>query len=103
MLKNYRDTYAVLISGLHRVLLGALVVGCSGTVFASATRHDFDQCDKLAVAYLKSCLAGNEDNCWQRSKTSYQSCRSKVTKKYSDIRRQSSINKVLETEASKTK
>ncbi|GEM_PF-2008999 len=103
MLKNCQCSYTVLTSVIHRVLISALVVGCSGTLFASATGHDFDQCDKLAVAYLKSCLAGNEDNCWQRSKTSYQFCRSKVTKRYSDIKRQSAINKALETEAAKTK
>lgn len=103
MLKSCRCIYAVLKFGLHRALLTALVVCCSGTLLASATRHDFEQCDKLAVAYLKSCLAENEDNCWQRSKSSYQSCRSKVTRKYADIRRQSAINKTLEIEAAKIK
>ena len=49
-------------------------------VNASPTSNEFISCKKLAVATLEYCLKDDDNNCWTKSKTSYNLCRKDVIK-----------------------
>mgnify|MGYP005993056137 CR=1 FL=1 len=71
---------------MKKTLLISLTFLLCGVLMASPTSYDYEKCNKLAVAHLKQCLAGNEGDCWKQSKLSYQACRNHVAKSYTDIK-----------------
>ncbi|WP_068547741.1 hypothetical protein [Thalassotalea crassostreae] len=50
----------------------------SSFTMASPTENEFIPCKKIAVAMLESCLQHDDGNCWVKSETAHNSCRTKV-------------------------
>jgi len=74
------------------------------TALASATSADFIPCQKVAVKELKYCLKNEAmnsgisgtDNCWLKSKQSYDACVGKVKKGYDVKLQQRKKQKITE-------
>ncbi|MEO9946559.1 MAG: hypothetical protein ABJH28_13990 [Paraglaciecola sp.] len=61
------------------VLAGGMFVGA---ISASPTSNEFIPCKKLAVAKLEYCLNGDNNDCWAKSKGSYESCHKAIIEKH---------------------
>lgn len=55
--------------------------------FASPTSYDFEECEKLGVAFLKDCFKRNPHKdykaCWENSKSFHAHCYRNIFKEYS--------------------
>ncbi|MFT2090620.1 hypothetical protein [Paraglaciecola sp. 2405UD69-4] len=69
---------------ISKIKLLALSLGMFlGQVSASPTSNEFVPCKKLAVAKLKYCLNDDNENCWAKSKASYEACYKNVLASHS--------------------
>ena len=68
----------MIVSNIKVVLIVIVGFFFNTPINASPTSNEFIPCKKLAVTMLKYCLKDNDNNCWTKSKTSYDSCRKDV-------------------------
>ena len=75
-------SWRIIVSNIKVVLFVIVGLLYGTSIQASPTSNEFVPCKKLAVARLNHCLKEDDNNCWSKSKASYNSCRKNVIKRH---------------------